>query len=114
MTVFDDSVLGVAAVSTPEITQKLATIVLGAFDELGNDDRDVLFDTFRTWIHNRGSVQQTAEMFCHPNTLRHRLHRIQELSGRSVTVPHELAERCLAFEYISDFAEWACQALRHC
>ncbi|MGB9252491.1 MAG: helix-turn-helix domain-containing protein [Mycobacterium sp.] len=99
VTVFDDSVLGVAAVSTPEITQKLATIVLGAFDQLGNDDRDVLFDTFRTWIHNRGSVQQTAaEMFCHPNTLRHRLHRIQELSGRSITVPHELAELCLAFE----------------
>jgi len=99
VTVFDDSVLGVAAVSTPDVAQKLATIVLGAFDELGNDDRDVLFDTFRAWIHNRGSVQQTAaDMFCHPNTLRHRLHRIQELSGRSITVPHELAELCLAFE----------------
>jgi hypothetical protein len=99
VTVFDDSVLGVAAVSAPEVTQKLATIVLGAFDDLGNDDRDMLFDTLRTWINNRGSVQQTAaEMFCHPNTLRHRLHRIQELSGRSITVPHELAELCLAFE----------------
>ena len=99
VTVFDDSVLGVAAVSTPEITQKLATIVLGAFDELGNDDRDMLFNTFRTWIHNRGSVQHTAtEMFCHRNTVRHRLHRIEELSGRSITVPHELAELCLAFE----------------
>ena len=66
MTVFDHSVLGVAAVGAPDVAQKLATIVLGAFDELGNDDRDVLFDTFRTWIHNSQSVQQTAaDMFCH-------------------------------------------------
>jgi hypothetical protein len=99
VTVFDDSVLGVAAVSAPEVTQKLATVVLGGFDDLGNDDRDVLFDTFRTWIRNRGSVAQTAaELFCHQNTVRHRLRRIEERSGRSIAVPHELAELCLAFE----------------
>jgi hypothetical protein len=99
VTVFEDSVLGVAAVSAPEVTQRLATIVLGAFDDLDTDDRTVLFQSFRTWIENRGSVAQTAaDMFCHPNTIRHRLRRIEERSGRSITVPHELAELCLAFE----------------
>jgi hypothetical protein len=99
VTVFEDSVLGVAAVSAPEVTARLATIVLGAFDDLDADDRTVLFHTFRTWIKNRGSVAQTAaDVFCHPNTIRHRLRRIEERSGRSLTVPHELAELCLAFE----------------
>jgi hypothetical protein len=105
VTVFEDSVLGVAAVSAPEVTQKLATVVLGAFDDLDTDDRDVLFQTFRTWIENRGSVAQTATaMFCHPNTVRYRLRRIEEGSGRSISVPRELAELCLAFEI--------CQRLR--
>jgi hypothetical protein len=99
VTVFEDSVLGVAAVSAPEVTQKLATIVLGSFDDLDTDDRTVLFHTFRAWIENRGSVAQTAaDMFCHPNTIRHRLRRIEERSGRSIAVPHQLAELCLAFE----------------
>ena len=99
VTVFEDTVLGVAAVSAPDVTQKLATVVLGAFDDLGADDREVLFQTFRTWIQKRGSVPLTAaEMFCHPNTVRHRLRRIEERSGRSISVPHELAELCLAFE----------------
>jgi hypothetical protein len=99
VTVFEDSVLGVAAVSAPDVTQKLATVVLGAFDELDTDDREVLFQTFRTWIENGGSVAQTAtEMCCHPNTVRYRLRRIEEGSGRSISVPHELAELCLAFE----------------
>jgi hypothetical protein len=84
--VFEDTVLGVAAVSAPEVTQNLATVVLGAFDDLGTGDREVLFQTFRTWIRNRGSVSQTAaEMFCHPDAVRHRLRRIEERAAvRSV------------------------------
>ncbi|MDT5321163.1 MAG: hypothetical protein QOD88_3685, partial [Mycobacterium sp.] len=34
----------------------------------------------------------------HPNTVRHRLHRIERHTGRSLAVPDELAEMCLAFE----------------
>jgi len=99
VTVFEDSVLAVAAVSAPELTAKVAQIVLGAFDDLGVDERDVLFDTFRVWVQNKGSMSATAEqMYCHPNTVRYRLHRIEERTGRSVTVPNELAELCLAFE----------------
>lgn len=99
VTVFEDSVLAVAAVSAPELSAKVAQIVLGAFDDLGADERDVLFDTFRVWVQNKGSMSATAEqMYCHPNTVRYRLHRIEERTGRSVTVPNELAELCLAFE----------------
>ena len=99
VTVFDDTVLGVAAVSAPEVTSKLADIVLGPFDDLSAEDKDVLFTTFRAWIDHDGSLPKTAAaLYCHPNTVRYRLRRVEERSGRSLTVPRDLAELCLAFE----------------
>lgn len=99
VTVFDDSVLAVAAVSAPEVTAKLADIILGRFDDLAPDERDVLFDTFRAWVDADGSMTKAAaQLYCHPNTVRYRLHRIEERTGRSLSVPQGLAELCLAFE----------------
>jgi sugar diacid utilization regulator len=99
VTVFDDSVLAVAAVSAPEVTAKLADLVLGTFGDLSKDEKTVLFNTFRTWVDNDGSIPNTAaQLYCHPNTVRYRLHRIEERTGRSLSAPRELAELCLAFE----------------
>jgi hypothetical protein len=99
VTVFDDSVLSVAAVSAPEVSAKLARIVLGAFRDLSNDERDLLLDTFNAWLDSSGSVTKAAaHLFCHPNTVRYRLHRIEERTGRSLSEPREVAELCLAFE----------------
>jgi hypothetical protein len=99
VTVFDDSVLAVAAVSAPEVTKKVATVILGQFDDLPTEEKDVLFDTFRAWLANKGSVTDAAaQLHVHPNTVRHRLRRIEARTGRSLAVPVELAEMCLAFE----------------
>jgi hypothetical protein len=99
VTVFDNSVLAVAAVSAPEVAKKLATVILGQFDDLPSEEKDVLFDTFRAWVVNKGSITNAAaQLFVHPNTVRHRLHRIERHTGRSLAVPDELAEMCLAFE----------------
>ena len=99
VTVFDNSVLAVAAVSAPEVTKKVATVILCQFDDLPSEEKDVLFDTFRAWLANKGSVTDAAaQLHVHPNTVRHRLHRIERYTGRSLGVPDELAEMCLAFE----------------
>ncbi|MEZ0049552.1 hypothetical protein ABIA30_000542 [Mycobacterium sp. MAA66] len=99
VTAFEDSLLAVAAVSAPEVAAKVAAIVLGSFEDLGDDERDILFETFRKWVQNKGSMSATAEqLYCHPNTVRYRLRRIEERTGRSLSVPNELAELCLAFE----------------
>ena len=99
VTVFDDSVLAVAAVSAPEVTAKVADIILGRLDDLADDERDLLFDTFRAWLDNDGSMAKAAaQLYCHPNTVRYRLHRIEERTSRSLAVPQDLAELCLAFE----------------
>lgn len=94
---FEDSVLGVAAVTAPDVNLRLADAVLGGLN--GAADRDLLFQTFRAWAAHRGSIPEAAAaLFCHPNTVRHRLRRIEEHTGRSISVPLELAELCLAFE----------------
>jgi DNA-binding PucR family transcriptional regulator len=99
VTVFEDSILAVAAVSAPEVTAKLADVILGYFDDLTPDERDVLFDTFRAWKDTDGSLTAAAaQLHCHPNTVRYRLRRIEERTNRMLSVPGDLAELCLAFE----------------
>lgn len=96
---FDDSVLGVAAVSAPDVTRKIAEVVLGKYDSLQDADKELLAATFRAWMLANGSVDDAAEaLSCHPNTVRYRLRRIEQVTQRSLRVPKELTELCLAFE----------------
>jgi sugar diacid utilization regulator len=99
VTVFDDTPLAVAAVSAPEVMAKISSSVLRRLNELPPAERTILLDTFRAWTQEGGSANDTAtKIFCHPNTVRHRLHRIEELTGRSLSRPVDIAELCLAFE----------------
>jgi PucR C-terminal helix-turn-helix domain/GGDEF-like domain len=99
VTVFDDTPLAVAAVSAPEVMAKIRSSVLGSLDELPPEERTLLLNTFRAWVEAGGSANDTAAaIYCHPNTVRHRLHRIEELTARSLSRPKDLAELCLAFE----------------
>lgn len=97
--VFDDSPLAVAAVSAPEVMARIGRDVLGALDHLPAEEREILVETFEAWLDAGGSANQTAAaIFVHPNTVRHRLHRIEEHTGRLLTRPRDVAELCLAFE----------------
>ncbi|WP_308297570.1 PucR family transcriptional regulator [Tsukamurella paurometabola] len=99
VSVFDGSVLGTAAIAAPETTVDLARGVLHGLYKLPAEDRDPLFATFRAWVAHDGNVKDAAaELFVHPNTVRHRLRRVEQLTGRSVGSPREVAELCLAFE----------------
>jgi DNA-binding PucR family transcriptional regulator len=81
------------------VTTKLAAIILEAFNDVSAEDKDLLSATFRAWMDHDGSAPKAASaLHCHPNTVRYRLRRIEELSGRSLTAPRQLAELCLAFE----------------
>ncbi len=42
----------------------------------------MLFETFQVWEGNDASINNTAQrLFCHPNTERHRLRRIEKHSA---------------------------------
>ena len=97
--VFDGSILATAAVSAPEAMIKTVGAALDGFGDLPDEDRETLFETFRVWQDNDASVRGAAEvLICHPNTVRHRLRRIEKHTGRSLSRPRDVAELCLAFE----------------
>src|SRR6478752_1884154 len=97
--VFDGSILATAAVSAPEVMIHTVGAVLDGFGDVPDEDRETLFETFRVWLDNDASVNGAAEvLICHPNTVRHRLRRIEKHTGRSLSRPRDVAELCLAFE----------------
>jgi hypothetical protein len=97
--VFDDTPLAIAAVSAPTVMAKIRSTVLRRLDELPADEQAILLNTFQAWLQAGGSANETAaKIYCHPNTVRHRLRRIEDLTGRSLSRPTDLAELCLAFE----------------
>jgi hypothetical protein len=97
--VFDGSILATAAVSAPDVMVQSVGAALDGFGDLTDDDRETLFETFRVWQDNDASVRGAAEVLvCHPNTVRHRLRRIEKHTGRSLSRPRDVAELCLAFE----------------
>jgi hypothetical protein len=97
--VFDGSVLATAAVSAPGVMVRSIANALKGFDDLPDSEREVLCETFRVWQDNDASVRSAAEvLICHPNTVRHRLRRIEKHSGRSLSRPKDVAELCLASE----------------
>jgi uncharacterized protein YoaH (UPF0181 family) len=97
--VFDGSILATAAVSAPETMIKTVGAALDGFGDLPDEDRKILFETFWVWQDNDASVRDAADvLICHPNTVRHRLRRIEKHTGRSLSRPRDLAELCLAFE----------------
>jgi sugar diacid utilization regulator len=97
--VFDGSILATAALAAPEVMVKSIGGALKGFDDLPEDERETLCGTFQVWLDSDTSVRGAAEvLFCHPNTVRHRLHRIEKHTGRSLSRPRDVAELCLAFE----------------
>jgi hypothetical protein len=99
ITAFQDTPLAVAAVSAPEVMEKIKSSVLRRLLKLPTAERTILLDTFQAWLQEGGSANETAtKIFCHPNTVRHRLRRIEELTNRSLSRPLDIAELCLAFE----------------
>jgi sugar diacid utilization regulator len=97
--VFDGSLLATAAVSAPQVMVQTVGAALDGFGDLADGEREMLFETFRVWQDTDASVGGAAEvLFCHPNTVRHRLRRIEKRTGRSLLRPRDIAELCLAFE----------------
>ena len=97
--VFDGSILATAAVSAPAAMVKTVGAVLDCFGDLPDQERELLVETFRAWRDTDASVRGAAEaLTCHPNTVRHRLRRIEKRTGRSLSRPRDVAELCLAFE----------------
>lgn len=94
---FNPSPLAALVVCESEESRRLTASVLGAVLGLSLEDREVLLQTLIVWLDNEGSAERAGElMHCHPNTVRYRLRRIQDLTGRALSDPHGVAELAAA------------------
>ncbi|OXM66148.1 hypothetical protein CF166_27355 [Amycolatopsis sp. KNN50.9b] len=94
---FADTPLAVLMAAAPAEAGQVAARVLGPVLALG--DGATLVDTLECWFGAGGSAGEAARrLFCHPNTVRYRLRRIEELTGRKLADPAAVAELSAALQ----------------
>jgi hypothetical protein len=93
VTQFRDSPIDLLVAAAPHAALEAARAVLGSLLALPEDELEPLLGTFEAWVRANGSATAAgAELFCHPNTVRYRLRRIESGSGRTLANPGEVAE----------------------
>ena len=104
--VFDDAPLPVLVVSSPTTSYRVAKTILGPLLDMNLDERDMLLNTLAAFFAFQGSaVEAGKHLYCHPNTVRHRLHRIERQTGRSLQDPKSSAELFIALEALRRLPE---------
>ena len=82
----DDRLPEALLTNSPEISSRLVDRSLGRLLELPEDERVVLLDTLAAFLAADGSPTHAAdELYCHRNTVMHRLRRIESVTGLRVT-----------------------------
>ncbi|MGW1051422.1 PucR family transcriptional regulator [Streptomyces sp. NPDC002521] len=93
LTRFDDSPLAMLVAAAPAEASRLVEVSLGPLLALPEAERARLLQTLGHWFASGGVAAGAAErLFVHPNTVRYRLRRIEELTGRALTDPIALAD----------------------
>ncbi|GAB3856784.1 helix-turn-helix domain-containing protein [Nocardioides maradonensis] len=96
---FEEQPLAVLLASSPDQARQLAEAVLGPIMALAEDDRAVVIETARTWLAAGGSTSTAArELHVHRNTVRYRVRRLEEVTGRDLALPVDAAELYVALE----------------
>jgi hypothetical protein len=74
--------------NSPEISSRLVGQSLGGLLELPDDEQAVLLDTLEAFLAADGSATRAADaLYCHRNTVMHRLRRIESVTGQKLTDP---------------------------
>jgi len=98
---FDDRPIDALVARSPEVSERLVRLVLDPVLEL-SDEGEVLLETLEIWIDSGGSTTRAAgRLFCHRNTVRNRLQRLEVLTGRPLGDPTSMAELCLAVKALA-------------
>jgi phosphoglycolate phosphatase-like HAD superfamily hydrolase len=96
---FEQTPLRVLAAAAPDAAGELVRAVLGPVLDLPAQDRSSLLSTLQAWFDAGGSAVETGKrIYCHPNTVRYRLRRLQEHTGRSLEDPRAVAELLAALD----------------
>lgn len=89
-------------VTVPEASRRAAAQILGPVLRLRAPERDDLIAALDAWYRCRGSTAAAAEqLHCHRNTVRYRLRKIRDLTGRDTADPVHSAELHLALQAVT-------------
>ena len=93
----DDDWVAALIAGAPEISARVVHHLLGQVAALTSAERDILLTTLRTWLECGGNASAAArQLYCHRNTVRNRLHRLEALSGQSLSNPRGVAGLSIA------------------
>jgi len=96
-TVDDDPVAAAIVACAPDISSRVVHRLLGGVTDIAKDEQDLLLTTLRAWVDCGGNASDAArQLYCHRNTVRNRLRRIEELSGQSLSNPGGVAGLSIA------------------
>ncbi|MBO0851137.1 MAG: helix-turn-helix domain-containing protein, partial [Pseudonocardia sp.] len=95
-TELSDVWLPLAAARLSDTADDLVESVLGGLASAPARERERLLETVRAYAASGAVAEVAARLYCHRNTVRGRLRRFSELTGRDVTIPAEAATVLLA------------------
>lgn len=96
---FEDARVAALVAATPALATGLARHVLGGVLDRGEEEQRLLVQTLRAWYDARGSAADAAQLLhCHANTVRYRLAKVTQLTGRDLRVPGDVVDLYLALE----------------
>ena len=100
--------LAVLAAGNPDTSRQVARTVLGEILDLPATERDTFLETLRAWLDALGSARDAGRaIFVHPNTIRHRLRRVEQYTGRDLDKPQDVAEIAVALQAVRLFPDLA-------
>ncbi|MGY1755228.1 PucR family transcriptional regulator [Blastococcus sp. SYSU D01042] len=99
VTAIDDDPVAALLASSVETSTEVSRLLLGAVMELPDAEQQTLLATLATWLATNGNSTETGRLlFCHRNTVRNRLARLEQLSGQSLEDPRSVARLFVAIE----------------
>ena len=85
--------------ATPDLAMGLAQQVLARVLEQTEDEQRLLLTTLRAWYTAQGSAAEAGRLLhCHANTVRYRLTKLTQLTGRDLHAPSDVVHLYLALE----------------
>ncbi|BAJ27132.1 putative transcriptional regulator [Kitasatospora setae KM-6054] len=100
----DDTPLTDLVLANLDSTRRAVNRVLGGLLCLPDNDRTTLLATARAWLGAHGSATDAAAaLYCHPNTVRYRLRRLEEHLRGSLEDPLVVGELAVALDALGAF-----------
>jgi hypothetical protein len=97
----DDTPLTELAMNNLDTTQPAVHRIPGGVFSLPEDDRTTLLATARAWLEASGSAAETGRaLYCRQNTVRYRMHRLEEFLGGPLDNPRIIAAPSMALDAV--------------